>query len=64
LLQNKKQGTPVIPVFLAEIDPSGDFTPFDFSKAKSTLPNVTHARGPKSGRAVAVLRYYKTQQSK
>jgi len=45
LLQNRKHGTPVIPVFVAEKDPlSGDFIQLDFGKAMRTLPDAPHSR--------------------
>eukprot|EP00026_Physarum_polycephalum_P002549 Phypoly_transcript_02556.p1 GENE.Phypoly_transcript_02556~~Phypoly_transcript_02556.p1 ORF type:complete len:750 (+),score=131.28 Phypoly_transcript_02556:408-2657(+) len=44
LLQYRKRGTPVIPIFVADIDEHGNFVEFDFTKANSLLPNAVHVR--------------------
>ena len=46
----------MIPVFLAEVDQKGDFSPFDFGKAKLILPNVPHARGNDAQSIITNLR--------
>ena len=57
ILQNKLQGTPVVPVFVAEMTPTGDFEPFDFRKVQATLPNVRHKRGASASDMLSNLWY-------
>jgi hypothetical protein len=57
LLQNRKCGTPVIPVFVAEKDQIGNLVEFDFGKAASTLPNVPHARKSRASNMITQVRY-------
>ena len=57
ILQNKLQGTPVVPVFVAETMPTGDFEPFDFRKVQATLPNVRHKRGASASDMLSNLWY-------
>eukprot|EP00026_Physarum_polycephalum_P010311 Phypoly_transcript_10469.p1 GENE.Phypoly_transcript_10469~~Phypoly_transcript_10469.p1 ORF type:complete len:373 (+),score=31.70 Phypoly_transcript_10469:101-1120(+) len=56
LLQYKKEGKPVIPVFVADKDQNSNFKEFDFGKAKSTLPTVPHARKSRANNMIARLR--------
>ena len=64
LLRNKKQSTPVIPVFVADIDQHGVFKPFNFEKATSMLPAVPHFRKPAAEEAVKHLRYQKFERQR
>jgi hypothetical protein len=57
LLQNRKYGTPVIPVFVAEKDQIGNLVEFDFGKAVRTLPDVPHARKSRASNMTTQLRY-------
>ena len=57
LLKNISQGTPVIPVFAAEMTPTGDFTPFDIRKVKASLPKVEHKRDASASSMLSNLRY-------
>jgi hypothetical protein len=57
LLQNRKCGTPVIPVFVAEKAQSGEFVAFDFGKAAKILPDVPHARKSRASNMISHLRY-------
>ena len=57
LLKNISQGTPVIPVFAAEMTPTGDFIPFDIKRASAALPHVQHARQASASNMIAELRY-------
>ena len=57
LLKNISQGTPVIPVFAAEMTPTGDFKPFDIKRASAALPHVQHARQASASNMIAELRY-------
>ena len=57
ILKNKSQGTIVVPVFVAEMTPTGDFEPFDFIKVQATLPNVRHKRGASASDMLSNLWY-------
>ena len=58
LLKNKASGTPVIPVFAAEMTPTGDFKPFDIKKfRRRTLHQVPHAREISASDMISRLRY-------
>ena len=56
-LQNKLQGTPVVPVFVAEMTPTEDFEPFDLRIVQATLPNVRHKRGASASDMLSNLWY-------
>ena len=56
LLKNKREGTPVIPVFAAELTGAGSFAKFDMKEVRKTLPKVPHARQATAARMIAKLR--------
>jgi hypothetical protein len=64
LLKNRQQGTPVIPVLVAEITSDGSFKLFDFGRVRSILPNAPHARQARANKMLSQLRYERIEEGK